>query len=125
MKKIAALLLLCSFSLTLVSWQSYKGIRIEKRRYRKGYYVHVWKTGKTDPAHTGIAVQSGGGGTNSGAERNVDGTGANSSFADNPPPVSVESGDRVQQQSAPPPSTAIEPTRAIQQINPPKLIPKN
>jgi hypothetical protein len=41
---VSALLLAFGFSM-----QSFIGLRIEKRHYRKGYYVHIWRNPKTQP----------------------------------------------------------------------------
>lgn len=48
-KRIFPLLLLVAFGFSL---QSFIGVRIEKRHYRKGYYVHIWHNPKTKPIHT-------------------------------------------------------------------------
>lgn len=44
---ISVLLLAFGFSM-----QSFIGVRIEKRHYRKGYYVHIWRNPKTQPVRT-------------------------------------------------------------------------
>src|ERR1044071_10451893 len=49
LKKILLSILLLSFSFSM---QSFIGVRIEKRHYRKGYYVHIWRNPKTQPART-------------------------------------------------------------------------
>jgi hypothetical protein len=41
-------LVLIAFGFSL---QSFIGVRIEKRHYRKGYYVHIWHNPKTQPVH--------------------------------------------------------------------------
>ena len=48
-KKIIVSLILVAFGFSL---QSFIGVRIEKRHYRKGYYVHIWHNPKTKPVHT-------------------------------------------------------------------------
>ena len=47
-KTVAALaLIFLSFSL-----QSFSGIQVEKRHYRKGYYVHICHAPKTHPVYS-------------------------------------------------------------------------
>ena len=44
---ICPVLFIFSFSL-----QSFSGIQIEKRHYRKGYYIHICHAPKTHPVYT-------------------------------------------------------------------------
>jgi hypothetical protein len=46
--KIAAGILLLCFGFSL---QSFNGYRIEKRHYRKGYYIHICHAPKTKPVY--------------------------------------------------------------------------
>jgi hypothetical protein len=46
LRKIIIGVLLFAFGLSM---QSFIGVRIEKRHYRKGYYVHIWHNPKTQP----------------------------------------------------------------------------
>lgn len=48
-RKIIINVLLLAFGFSM---QSFIGVRIEKRHYRKGYYVHIWRNPKTQPVHT-------------------------------------------------------------------------
>lgn len=48
-RKLIASLILVAFGFSL---QSFIGVRIEKRHYRKGYYVHIWHNPKNKPVHT-------------------------------------------------------------------------
>ena len=50
---VGAMLIVFSFSL-----QSFNGYRIEKRHYRKGYYVHICHKPKTHPVYTGISKEA-------------------------------------------------------------------
>jgi hypothetical protein len=47
--KTIVTLVLIAFGFSL---QSFVGLRIEKRHYRKGYYIHTWHNPKTQPVHT-------------------------------------------------------------------------
>ena len=49
----AALLILFGFSL-----QSFNGYRIEKRHYRKGYYIHICHNVKTHPVYASTVSTS-------------------------------------------------------------------
>lgn len=48
MKTVIACLALIIFSFSL---QSFNGIQIEKRHYRKGYYIHICHAPKTHPVY--------------------------------------------------------------------------
>lgn len=46
LNKIIGCVLLLAFGLSM---QSFIRVRIEKRHYRNGYYVHIWRNPKTQP----------------------------------------------------------------------------
>ena len=48
-RKLIVSLILVAFGFSL---QSFIGVRIEKRHYRKGYYIHIWRNPKNKPVHT-------------------------------------------------------------------------
>jgi hypothetical protein len=48
-RKLIVSILLVTFGFSL---QSFIGVRIEKRHYRKGYYIHIWHNPKNKPVHT-------------------------------------------------------------------------
>ncbi|HET6992668.1 MAG TPA: hypothetical protein VFJ43_15145 [Bacteroidia bacterium] len=56
--KILFFFLLVVFSFSMQSFRNVSGIQIEKRHYRKGYYVHICHGVKTEPIYTSTVSTS-------------------------------------------------------------------
>lgn len=53
--RLTILPMVIAFCFSLQSFKLVDGIQIEKRHYRKGYYVHICHCEKTKPAYTVVA----------------------------------------------------------------------
>jgi hypothetical protein len=84
-KKFSILAVLFVMSFSLMSFHPKNNFRIEKRHYRKGYYVDIWKHPKTYPQTSPrVAAQPvKAADTNSGSEQQ------DTSVKQSPPPSSV------------------------------------